>query len=511
MNTEPFRDPAAGRPSDSPRTGVPALPPDRPVTGDAPTDTAPALGGAPAPDARVGGSEAGGPVAVGRFRVIVIGAGTGGMALAHGLRRAGFDVVVYERDRTRSAGLHGYRVGIGPDGSAALKQLLPPALHETFKATCARPPRHFVMLTERLRTCIDLPLHPAVDEESGERSVSRMTLRQVLFTGMEDVIRFGRTFTHYEQCPDGRVTAYFDDGGEDTGDLLVAADGAGSRVRRQYLPHARVEDAGIISIAAKLPLTPESRALLPQSVADGIGLVLAPHGHTCILHTMEFPWDRDGLVKDGIGGNDADLVQRWPGLLFDNTRDYVNWGFWASADKFPSDVLKRDGHQLIKLVREMTPKWHPNLRELFRLADPSTCFPINIRTSVPVPQWPTGNVTLIGDAIHTMTPGQGVGANTALRDAALLTRRLTDFRDGRSSLREAVRAYETKMIDYGFEAVLASKAQTGGDQLIHRPYLGRLALAALRAQFHVASRIPSARQRMADALHTRRGGDRDQV
>ncbi|MFF7441916.1 FAD-dependent oxidoreductase [Streptomyces sp. NPDC008122] len=456
------------------------------------------------------GSAAGEAPAPAPFRVIVIGAGTGGMALAHGLRRAGFDVVVYERDRTRSAGLHGYRVGIGPDGSAALKQVLPPELHETFKATCARPPRHFVMLTERLRTSVDLPLRPAVDEESGERSVSRMTLRQVLFTGMEDVIRFGRTFTHYEQRPDGRVTAYFAEGGEDTGDLLVAADGVGSRVRKQYLPHARVEDAGIISIAAKLPLTPESRALLPEAVADGIGLVLAPRGYSCILHTMEFPWDGDGRPKNGVGGNDADLVRQWPGLLFDNTRDYVNWGFWASTDKFPPDVLKRDGRQLIELVREMTADWHPNLRELFRLADPSTCFPISIRTSVPVPQWPTGNITLIGDAIHTMTPGQGVGANTALRDAALLTRRLTAFRDGRSSLHDAVRAYETRMIDYGFEAVLASRAQTGGDQLVHRPYLGRLALAALRAQLHVASRIPSVKRRMADAMHTRRGGDRDE-
>jgi cation diffusion facilitator CzcD-associated flavoprotein CzcO len=43
--------------------------------------------------------------------VIIIGAGTGGLCLAQGLRRAGIGVAVYERDRTRRDGLQGYRVG----------------------------------------------------------------------------------------------------------------------------------------------------------------------------------------------------------------------------------------------------------------------------------------------------------------------------------------------------------------------------------------------------------------
>jgi 2-polyprenyl-6-methoxyphenol hydroxylase-like FAD-dependent oxidoreductase len=51
--------------------------------------------------------------------VLIIGGGTGGMCLAHGLKRAGISVSVYERDRTRSDGLHGYRVGIDPTGNQA--------------------------------------------------------------------------------------------------------------------------------------------------------------------------------------------------------------------------------------------------------------------------------------------------------------------------------------------------------------------------------------------------------
>ena len=70
-------------------------------------------------------------------RVLVIGAGTRGLALAQGLLRAGIDVQVFERDALRTDGLHGYRVGIDPDGSRALHALLPADLYDTFVATCA--------------------------------------------------------------------------------------------------------------------------------------------------------------------------------------------------------------------------------------------------------------------------------------------------------------------------------------------------------------------------------------
>src|SRR5215510_6227875 len=108
-------------------------------------------------------------------RVLVIGAGTGGLALAHGLVRAGIDVRVFERDRLRTDGLHGYRVGIDPDGSRALHALLPPELYDTFVATCARDPRWFTMLTEDLDEVLALPLPEVNDPIESEKSVSRMT------------------------------------------------------------------------------------------------------------------------------------------------------------------------------------------------------------------------------------------------------------------------------------------------------------------------------------------------
>ena len=79
-----------------------------------------------------------------------------------------------------------------------------------------------------------------------------MTLRQVLLSGMDDVVVFDKTFTHYTQHADGTVTAHFADGDAVTADLLVGADGAGSRVRRQYLPHAGHTETGLVAIGSKV-------------------------------------------------------------------------------------------------------------------------------------------------------------------------------------------------------------------------------------------------------------------
>ncbi|MEV6415588.1 NAD(P)/FAD-dependent oxidoreductase [Kribbella sp. NPDC051718] len=444
------------------------------------------------------------------MKVLVIGGGTGGLALAHGLKRAGIEVRVFERDVLRTDGLHGYRVGIDPDGSRALSVLLPKELFDTFVATRAGDPKYFNMVTEDLEEVLSMELPPVTDPIESEKSISRMTLRQVLLTGLEDVVEFGKEFVRFEQQGEV-VTAYFADGSSETGDLLVAADGSGSRVRRQYLPQAKTEETGIVAIAGKLPITEESAKLVSPKVFEGITIVNAPHGWACILHVMEFQWDRDGKVKEGIGGNTEELIRRWPGLQFDNTRDYMNWGLSATADKLPANVMELRGQELIEVALKSTPGWSPKLRRLFELTDPGTCFPVNIWTSVPVDPWPTTNVTLIGDAIHTMTPGRGVGANTALRDALLLCRKLIEVRDGRSGLIEAVAEYERAMIEYGFDAVLKSRAQMTSADPMHKPVIGRVVLAGMRTAMRAVNHLPPVKRRMQQSMMAYRGADRDET
>lgn len=153
-----------------------------------------------------------------------------------------------------------------------------------------------------------------------------------------------------------------------------------------------------------------------------------------------------------------------PGLSFDDTRDYVMWVLGAPAAAFgqaAADLPGLDGGTLRDRAREVITDWHEDLAALIARCDPATVRGTTLRTAVPVPPWPTGPVTLMGDAIHCMIPA-GIGAAVALQDAGQLARRLAAARGGDTTVADAVHHYEADMLEYGFAAVTA--AQQAGQQ-----------------------------------------------
>lgn len=445
-------------------------------------------------------------MATSQLHVMIIGAGTGGMALAHALKNAGVGVAVYERDRTRLDFLQGHRVGINPEGSRALKACLSPELFDTFVATCAAPMRRGSLYTEKLKELVSLEFPTDRDSTNSEKSVSRVTLKQLLRTDVDDILHFGKYFTHYERLDGGRIAAHFEDGTTATGDVLVAADGTRSRVRRQYLPHAALEDAEMVTVSGKIPLDDSVRAQLPPHMTDGTSFVLAPGGRFFILHTMRFPWDGDRKPKDGIGDRDAELLAAWPGLAFDNTTDHLIWGLAVPPRLAPAGLADAEGAGVIDMARRMSPGWSPDLHRLFELSDPTTTA-VSTRqsTSVPIPAWRATNITLLGDAIHTMTPGRGAGANTALKDARILAERLVAADRGDLDLIDGIRDYETQMIDYGFEAVRESLKFFGKDNPLNRPVLGRAFLAMLRGGARTVQALPPVKRALVNRMLASRG------
>jgi 2-polyprenyl-6-methoxyphenol hydroxylase-like FAD-dependent oxidoreductase len=135
--------------------------------------------------------------------------------------------------------------------------------------------------------------------------------------------------------------------------------------------------------------------------------------------------------------------------------------------------------------------WHPDFSTMIRMTDPSSIGVITIRTSVPVEPWPSGRITLIGDAIHSMTPYRGIGGNVALRDASLLGRKVAAAHRGEMPLLRAIHEYESAMLDYGFRAVrnsLDAAEQANAE--------GALAFSLGNLFFRIVNALPPLKARM---------------
>src|SRR5258708_29943962 len=144
--------------------------------------------------------------------------------------------------------------------------------------------------------------------------------------------------------------------------------------------------------------------------------------------------------------------------LFDNTTSYVFGAYGCVRRDLergrPLEELAPPDLQ--RLVLDRIRNWHPDYSVLVCASDPTTFNVVSFKTSVPVAPWQTRRITLIGDAIHSMTPYRGIGANIALRDAALLSRNLKDAALGAVETEAAISDYERQMREYGFAAVRAS-------------------------------------------------------
>src|SRR4051794_452383 len=392
------------------------------------------------------------------LRVLIVGAGIGGLTLGQALVAAGgIDVHICERNRDAADWLDGYRININPDGSRALHRCLPPALWEAFVATSTAPPGGITFRTEQLQELFTITRDDMTGGSSapadGQFGVSRVVLRNLLLAGLDDHIRFGAEFERYSIAADSTVTAHFADGSTVTADVLIGADGANSRVRNQYLPHAERVLSNAGGLAARLPLIADPRRWLPSFLTDGMTMVM-PKSGSWSMFSSAFA-GRDALnsaISDGIGLTGLGLD---PDRLLDTIDDYVLCTLIADHRSLPENVVDLDGPTLQKLAVDMVRGWDPTLRRMFTERDPATIVGMRFRQSTPVDPWPSSTVTVLGDAIHNMTPVGGLGANSALRDAAALAEQLLAVRDG-PPLAPAIAAYETQMREWGYAAVRES-------------------------------------------------------
>jgi 2-polyprenyl-6-methoxyphenol hydroxylase-like FAD-dependent oxidoreductase len=428
------------------------------------------------------------------LQVLIVGGGIGGLCLAQGLKKAGIRADVYERDRTPSSRLQGYRIHIDPDGSTALHACLPPHLWELFDSTGGDFSHGFTMLDEQLQELMKFRQSPeTADPVARHRQVSRMTLRQVLLGELGESVHFDKRFARYERLENGRVAAFFEDGSSAEADILVAADGVSSRVRQQYLPGNEPIDTGVISVGGKIPLTDGVMAMIPPALLDGPAIVLPPAPANLFMAAWRRSADAERKLRAlGFMGDDATDSESYVVMALGAKREY--FGLEASSDAV-IDAMSQE--EMRSLLRCRMAGWHPNLRKLVEMTGDELGF-WKIRTSRPVAAWQPTNITLLGDAIHSMTPYRGIGANVALHDAQLLCEKLTEaVRSGASAVAK-IGEYEAEMRVYGFEAVGESLKSL--EQAITPKGPGfKVSMKVMK----VANRIPAVRQRIMERRVTR--------
>jgi len=388
------------------------------------------------------------------FHVSIIGAGLGGLCLAQGLQRAGIDFDVFERDAAPDSRPQGYRIRIDADGQRALSACLPPGLDLLFRQSCAVATSAGRFLDHSMAPTQGRPAQnwsPSaqdgdMDEDDGDLSANRQTLREILLCGIERRVHFGKAYGRHMATANGGLRVDFEDGSSVSTSVLVGADGVNSQVRRRLAPDAEPVDTGAVCLYGKTIATPEVRQEVGDTLCDGTSVIFAD-GFAAILDAMRFRAALPSLA-----------MRLAPGCRLSAVDDYLYWALIGPGPRLGLNASMTPApDRLAAHVTELVQDWHPRLQAVFRHGDARSIAMLPVRSARLQASWPAGLVTLLGDAVHVMSPAGGVGANTALQDAADLAECLARVADGRAAPMDALTSYESQMRARAAQAIRASE------------------------------------------------------
>ncbi len=342
------------------------------------------------------------------MKAIVIGAGIGGMCTAIALQRFGIETAVFEA--VQEIKPVGAAISIWPNGVKCLNVL---GMKEQLRALGG--PMHSMAYHDFRDgvTLTQFSLDPLV-QDAGERPypVARAELQAMLLeTYGREKVQFGKRVARVEQDKNG-VTAYFADGSQAAGDLLVACDGTHSVVRPYVLGH-QVERryAGYVNWNGLVAI---DEAIAPATqwttfVGEGKRVSLMPVANNRFYFFFDVPLPL-GLAEDRM-------------TLRDDLKRYFSG--WAAP-----------------------------VQKLIDLIEPATTNRIEIHDIDPFPQLVKGRVALLGDAAHSTTPDIGQGGCAAMEDAVVLANILQSNSLG---IEDALLRYQHKRVDRVKDLVLKAR------------------------------------------------------
>ena len=341
--------------------------------------------------------------------IAIVGGGPGGLTLARLLQMNGADVKVYERDENRSVRVQGATLDLHYD--SGLKALSKAGLMGDFKANY-RPGADKMCLTDKDANIIyedDFAMDD--NNELARPEIDRGPLREILLDSLlPGTVIWDCNFASLTE-QNNAFRLEFKNGMDAFADIVIAADGANSKIR-PYITPIKPFYSGMTALEGAVyhseKATPNMHKLLNGgkifALDNGKSLIVSSKGDGSLAFYMGFNTEESWAKECGIDFSDNKQVLAW----FKN--EFTGWaGIWDELFENSTTFIPR----------------------------PQYCMPFD-QNWVALP-----NLTMLGDAAHLMPPYAGEGVNMAMLDALELAECLLD--DNYPNAHSAIAAYEKQM------------------------------------------------------------------
>ncbi len=353
--------------------------------------------------------------------IAIVGGGIGGLTLALGLARSGLKPVIYEQAIEHSE--VGAGISLAPNAMKGLRFLgVEDAIIERADEPMEQYTRHYAS-GEPLVT---IDRHNTASQYGASYlQMHRADLQTVLLEALEKVapgcIKLGHRLAAISHT-ENSIELNFADRGPVSTPLLVAADGLRSVTRETVFGQQGADYSGIVAWRGLIPTAALGDAeLLPYSnVFVGPDRIFVRYPvrrgqiQNCVAFTRESQWQAEGWMEKGS----------------------------------------------LAELREHFADFHSDVKILLDAFQSDECYRWGLFERQPLPQWVNGRVAVLGDAAHPMLPWFGLGAATAIEDAVVLARALSEFDD----TDEALKRYEAARYDRVTQ--IHKESLAGGERLL---------------------------------------------